>query len=87
MSFPTTDADIEKVWQDFWLPIVAPDGVVDLQQIKRELFDFHTVIREVPKVYREITGNLFSKANTQTGYIIEAAEQHYRRLYAPDEDA
>ena len=85
MSKTTTDEDVEKVWQEFWLPIISPSGTVDLQQIKRELFDFHTVINEVPKAYCEITGNQFSKATTQAIHIIADAEDHYRRWFQDDE--
>ena len=53
---------VEKVWQEFWKDIVCDEsGNINLEQIKKELYDYSIVLNEVPKVYCEITGNLLSK--------------------------
>lgn len=33
-------AEVEEVWQKHWLPLVAVNGQVDIERIKRELFDY-----------------------------------------------
>jgi len=53
--------EIEKVWQEFWKDIVCDEnGSINLEQLKKELHDFYTIMQEVPKVYSEITGGMLS---------------------------
>lgn len=63
-------SEVETVWADFWAPIVAPDGVLNLEQVKAELHDYYTLICEVPKVYDHITGGRISKPNTLASVVI-----------------
>ena len=61
----------EKVYQEFWKSIVEDsDGNIDLEQIKKELADYRDLMREVTKVYSELTN--FSKPFTRAEYIINA---------------
>lgn len=71
----TTDPEVQQVWDEFWSPLVAPDGAVDLEQIKRELFDWHTAMDQVSRAYCDITGGRFSKPNTAAGWIVSAHEE------------
>ncbi len=61
---------VEKVWQDFWMPLVAPDGRVDMEQIKKELYDFRQIMKEVSRVYEYVTGGAISKINTKAEEVI-----------------
>src|SRR5688572_10090028 len=71
------DPEVEKVWREFWADIAAPGGVLDLAQVKKELFDFHTAIDNVPKVYRHITGDRMSKITYPASTVIAAADDHW----------
>jgi len=73
----TDDAEIEQVWRDFWVPILYRDGALDLEQLKKELLDYRTVMREVSLVYDELTGAKISKCNTNHKYVIDAAWDHF----------
>lgn len=78
-----TDQKVEQVWQDFWRPIVCKDeeSEVDMEQVKRELYDWYIAMNEVSKVYCEITGNMISKPHTKSEVVIEKADEHYKDLY------
>lgn len=88
---PTTNAahdDYEKVYQDYWKDIIEPNGKVDLDQVKKELADFYLLIREVPKVYTEITGGKLSYPNYDSNTVIQQYEIHmeymFEQYYADD---
>ena len=70
----TVEADVQARWDEFWAPIVAPGGELDLDQVKRELFDFSVVMHEVPHVYMHVTGGRISKANSRASAVIGAAD-------------
>ena len=73
-------SDVDDVYEEFWKSIIEPDGEIDFEQVKKELFDYWVVIHEVSKAYCEITNGKFSKPNTAAEYIIEAVEEYYERL-------
>lgn len=85
MGHKTTDAEVQKVYDEYWKRIVEPDGVLDFEQVKKELFDYHTVIGEVTKVYGHITSNQFTKPTTAAEAVIDAAEEHYKWWFSEDE--
>lgn len=58
----------------FWLPIIAPGGVVDVEQVLLELGDFSHVMTEVPKVYDAITNGRMSKCTYFAGDVISVYE-------------
>ena len=71
------DKEVERVWNDFWKPLVTKEGYgVSLDLIKRELFDFYKMLDNVPKVYNAVTGGLLSKPNYDAGTVISAYEDH-----------
>lgn len=41
MGRETTDAEVQQVYDEYWKRIVEPDGELDIEQVKKELFDFH----------------------------------------------
>lgn len=70
--------DIEAAWT-FWESIVMKDGVLDLEQVKRELTDWYFVMGEVGKVYDWVTGGLLSKVTYPAQTVIDAAEENLQR--------
>ena len=72
--------EIEKVFQEFWVPIIfnlrngTRTGKLNLEQLKKELFDYYNLLNEVPKVYDHVTGGLISKPNTKAFEVIAAAD-------------
>lgn len=69
------DLDVARVFQDFWAPLVCPDGTWDLGQVKRELYDYHAMIAEVTKVYDTLTCGRFTKPNTAAEHILSEVEE------------
>ncbi len=47
--------NVEKNYQEFWKNIIEPKGKFSLEQVKKELSDYHFLLEEVPKVYCHIT--------------------------------
>lgn len=80
------DEEVEKVWNEFWKPIVEKDGEVDMDQIKKELYDFHMVMQEVSKVYDHITNGKISKLLTHADVVISEADDCYFWLYNDPDD-
>ena len=68
---------IEKIWNDFWKPIVYKDGELDIEQIKKELHDFYHMIDNVPKVYDTVTNSHVSKPLTDSSVVIAIFEDNY----------
>lgn len=82
--------DYKQDYEMFWKDIVEKDGEVDLDQVKKELYDYHLLMREVTKVYSELTNSLFSKPHTRAELIIDTIndrmidkEVAYEDLAAP----
>ncbi len=66
-----TERSYEEVFDDFWAPIVLhEDGTPNMDQIKRELADFHSMLEEIPKIFCEITHGRISKPNTLASAVI-----------------
>lgn len=68
----------EECWEQFWKEIVFPGGKLDLEQIKKELHDFHTLIDNVSLVYDHITCGRISKPLTDPKIVIDEAESIYQ---------
>ena len=73
--------DYEQNYEEFWKEIVEKDGNLDLDQIKRELFDFHRLIQNVPKVYDHVTGGAVTKPLTDPSIVCELADEHYELFH------
>ncbi len=77
----------DEVWSEFWAPICTKaDGSLNLEQVKKELSDFHYVMQQVPKVYSHITGNLLSKIMYEARIVIDAADKHYEDFYRTEDE-
>lgn len=78
--------DYEKTYEDFWKKICQPNGELDMDAVKRELHDYHTLLENVPKVYDHVTGGRVSKPNTDPAVVMSEADQHYSEFYDPHFD-
>lgn len=68
----SVEPEVEVVYNKFWREIVErPDGTLDIDQIKRELYDYRDLLHEVPKVYMEITNGVISKPNTTASAVLQ----------------
>lgn len=73
--------DVETTWNTFWKEIVcSPDGMVNLEQVKKELHDFHYVMGEVPKVYCHVTGDRLSKIMYPAETVISVADEYMQEI-------
>lgn len=71
----TTDAEIQKVFEEFWQDIVMPNGEWDLEQVKKELYDYRQIMVSVSRVYDHITLGRITKPNTAARVVIEEADE------------
>lgn len=63
MEYPRvpTDEDVQKVFEDFWKSLVVKDGELDVEQVKKELYDYKVMMANVSELYVNITGGQLSK--------------------------
>lgn len=85
--------DVEQVWRDFWVPILdnaflehPTTQEISLplpayEQIKRELYDFHNVIKDLSVLYDDITGGRASKVNTDKRVIADLVQDRLMEAY------
>ena len=67
--------EYEKEYNEFWKDIVETDGVLDMDKIKRELFDFSVMISNVSLVYDHITRSRISKPLAKAKSVIEVHDE------------
>lgn len=72
-----TLADVERVWRDYWGPMVAEGG---LPRLKGELYDAHHLVNEARKVYRHVTGGLTDDLAASGEGIIALADARVEDL-------
>lgn len=73
-------SEVEKVYKEFWEEIICNDGEIDIEQVKKELHDYHFMLESVPKVYMEITGGRISKPNTCPYAVIDEYWENVTRI-------
>lgn len=65
----------EDIWNEFWRSLCTKeDGLIDLEQIKKELADYYYILDQVPKVYEEVSGGTLSKPNYPATTVIKYYE-------------
>jgi hypothetical protein len=75
--------DYETVYADDWRHIVEnPDGTLNPDQVKRELHDYSTLLRQVPVAYDEATGGRLSKPHTLPCHIADAVNERLDKAAA-----
>lgn len=67
--------EVEQCWREFWLPIVAKDGAVDIEQVKKELFDFKQLMRNASIVYDHVTRSRITNVLTLPDAVIGEADE------------
>lgn len=65
---------IDEEFKTFWVPIIFDEenGKLNLEQLKKELYDYSMLLENVPKVYCEVSGGKISKPNTDPNEVISA---------------
>ena len=72
--------DVEQVWEEFWAPFCQDEnGNVDLDQIKRELYDYRRWMTTWAEVASEFSGGRLSKVNYTPDVYLSAFEEEFRR--------
>lgn len=66
----------EEIYNGVWKDIVEKDGVLDIEQVKKELYDYWYILTQVPKVYSAVTGGKLSKPNYESGVVITGFEDY-----------
>ena len=81
------DLVVEDCWQDFWIPILGKDGVLDMGQLKKELWDFKQLMRNASIVYDYVTRSKISNVLTVPDAVIGVADECQEEAikYAIDE--
>lgn len=74
------DPEVEEVYNDFWKGIVEKNGQVNMDQVKKELFDFYFLIDAIPKVYDAVTGGMISKPLTSPEMVISIFNDYVQDL-------
>jgi hypothetical protein len=72
--------------ESYWPDIVCPDGVWDLEQVKKELLDYSDMMHEVTRAYIHVSAGRISKPNTAAYHVIAFFDvqmsEEYDRGYA-----
>lgn len=78
--------EIDKNWWEFWAPILIDKGTgkLNMEQLKKELFDYWTLMDAVPKVYMEITNGRISKPNTDPAAVLSEYYGHLEEIIEED---
>jgi hypothetical protein len=70
------DLDYEKDWQEFWKDIVCDENEeLNLEQIKKELSDYHYIMHQAGKINCYMTNNRLSYPNYPAQTIIDEHNQ------------
>ena len=72
--------NVQYRYHYFWKDIIEKDGKLDIEQIKKELYDFTTLMNNISKVYCHITGNQISKPLTDPDIVCILADDYYDRI-------
>jgi hypothetical protein len=68
------DRAVDAVWEGFWWPLMCPDGVLNAERVKAELYDYHVLMDNASKVYDHVTGGRISKTSTTAEAVIAEAD-------------
>jgi hypothetical protein len=69
------------LWTKFWLPFLCRDDTATqeevLEAVKKELFDYFYVLKNVQETYGRLTGGEITSPFTDPDVIIAYADQYY----------
>lgn len=74
--------DYEACYEEFWKDIVEKGGILNVDQIKKELFDFHRLITNTSRVYDYLTDGAVSKPLTDPSVVCSLVDEHYKEMYS-----
>lgn len=72
---------VQQEYERFWKGIVERDGVLDFEQVKRELYDYSQLLERIPVLYCRLTDGAISKPNTDIDVVYNLAEEVFERGY------
>lgn len=72
---------IDEVWEYWSKYFVEKDGSINVENLKKELYDLDFCTDQISKVYCTITGGMLSKTNYYAGTIIGVYEQEIQDSY------
>jgi hypothetical protein len=70
------DVGVEDCYRDFWAELLSEEPSLE---IKRELYDFHGLMEDLPLLFDEITGGMISKPNTAISAVLEEYREKRER--------
>lgn len=80
--------EIERTYQEFWKPIVEnPDGSLNFEQVKKELFDYANQMREWSKALCELTNGKLSKTNYKAETMISEISGTFEDMFEDKDKA
>lgn len=69
--------EVEREYEEFWKDIVEDDGVLNKEQVKKELCDFSMVMDNCSKAYMEMTCGIISKPNTYFSEVLGIFQEKF----------
>lgn len=76
-TFKKKPEDYQILYEEFWKDIVEKDGVLNKDQVMRELSDFSKLLDAVPRVYMAVTGGRISKPLTYVEHVLSEFEERF----------
>lgn len=74
------DIDVEENWKEVWEDILMRNGQIDIELLKRELFDYGFLMQEASKVYRHVTGGRVKEVAYLAEKVIEDYNEHLKTI-------
>ena len=71
------DEEVEREYEEFWKDIVEDNGVLNKEQIKKELYDFSMVMTNCSKAYSEMTCGSITKPNTYFSEVLGIFQEKF----------
>lgn len=72
---PDVQAEVDKEFTRLWKSlIINEDGTVNLEAVKRELYDYSCLMDNANKVYIHVTDGAIGKTNTLASTVIAVAD-------------
>ena len=68
-------SDVEKCWKETWEEILIKNGVLDMEQLKKELSDFSDLIHRHTQLVSHITHGRMSYATYTVGTILQVMKE------------
>lgn len=70
------------VWNEFWKDILEnEDGSINVEQLKKELHDWHHVLDQIPIIYMELSGGILSKTGYWASQIMGLNQEQKEKAY------